>query len=143
MCRHTLDMSWNPGRVMGLIGVTALVLAGAFYVHLAFLSEHCFYFEGANTVVPAEASLQGKFCGEPGDRVSMVLGVFEAAAVFSLIWMVMSWQRSRDWVGKGVALLVVPAMMGVAWGVLVLPPDTCSEETAASMPTSACATEAK
>lgn len=128
---------------MGLIGVTALVLAGAFYVHLAFLSEHCFYFAGADTQVPAQASLQGKFCGEPGDTVNMVLGVFEAAAVFSLIWMVMSWQRARDWVGKGVALLVVPAVMGIAWGVLVLPPDTCSAETAARTSMAACATEAR
>ena len=136
-------MSRNPGTIMVLIGVTALMLAGAFYVHLLFLTEHCFYFGGANSTVPAQESVQGKFCGEPGSEANMVLFGFESAAIVALILLVTMWQKARDWVGKGVALLVVPAVMGIAWGVLALPPDTCSAETAARSPVAACATAAR
>jgi hypothetical protein len=131
-------MRRNFAGTLGLVVLTALFLAGAFFVHLWFLAEHCY--AGGPGRMPALASVQGRFCGDADSPVSLVLLGFGAAAVISVIGLVGVRRGARNWVGKVGAWLVPIPVMGLAWAVLTLPPDECSESAEATEGTAACAT---
>jgi hypothetical protein len=131
-------MRRNFAGTVGLVVLTALFLVGAFFVHLWFLAENCYAGEPGR--MPALASVQGKFCGDADSPISLVLLGFEAAAVVAVIGLVSVRRGARDWVGKVGAWLVPPAVMAMAWALLTLPPDECSESAEATEGSSACAT---
>jgi hypothetical protein len=131
-------MRRNFAGTLGLVVLTALFLAAAFFVHLWFLAENCY--DGGPGRMPALASVQGKFCGGADSPVSLVLLGFEAAAVIGVIGLVSMRRQARDWVGKVSAWLVPPAVLAIAWALLTLPPDECSEAAEATSGTHACAT---
>ncbi|HET7193468.1 MAG TPA: hypothetical protein VFI99_00640 [Nocardioides sp.] len=124
------------GKV-GLAVLTGLFLAGGFVLHLFFLVQNCY--DGDDpSVMPAFASVQGKFCGDGQSPISLVLLGFEAAAVVAVISLVLVRQEARDWVGKLGAWLVPIPVMALAWALLTLPPDDCSASAEATHARSAC-----
>ena len=126
------------GKV-GLVVLTGLFLAGGFALHMVFMVENCY--AGDNVAaMPAFASVQGKICGDGRTPISLVLLGFEAAAVVAVISLVLVRQEARDWVGKLGAWLVPIPVMALAWVLLTLPPDDCSEAAAATEAPSACVT---
>jgi len=125
------------GKV-GLVVLTALFLVGGFLLHMWFLVENCY--AGKPGDMPAFASIQGQFCGDPQTPVSLVLMGFEAAAVVAVISLVLVRRDARDWVGKLGAYLVPIPVMALAWALLTLPPDECSAAAEATHSPSACAT---
>ena len=127
---------------LGLVVLTALFLAGGYALHLLFLSAHCYPAEGA-AQAPAIASVQGRFCGDPSSPVSLVLLGFEAAAVIALIGLVLVRRDARDWLGKLGAWLVPVPVMALAWALLTLPPDDCSEAAEATNSPAACTSQAR
>jgi hypothetical protein len=126
------------GKV-GLAVLTGLFLVGGFMLHVWFLVENC-YAGDDRGAMPAFASMQGRFCGDAGSPVSLVLLGFEAAAVVAVSSLVLVRQQARDWVGKlGAYLLPIP-VMALAWALLTLPPDDCTAAATATNSPSACAT---
>jgi cyanate permease len=132
-------MRRNFAGTVGLVVLTALFLVGGFFLHLWFLTEHC-YGNTAPGRVPAPASVQGQFCGEAGSPVSLVLLGFEAAAVIGVIGLVRIRREARDWMGKLGAWLVPIPVMALAWALLTLPSDQCSDSAQATQGSAACAT---
>jgi len=126
------------GKV-GLVVLTGLFLAGGFLLHLWFLAENC-YGSSVAGPVPAHASVQGKFCGDPDSPISLVLLGFEAAAVVAVIGLVLVRRDARDWVGKLGAWLIPIPVMALAWALLTLPPNDCSKSAEATEGSAACAT---
>ncbi len=124
---------------LGLVVLTGLFLVGGYFLHLWFLVENC-YASQEPGAVPAVASMQGKFCGDVTSPISLVLLGFEAAAFVAVISLVLVRQQARDWVGKLGAWLVPIPVMGLAWALLTLPPDNCSDSAEATEASSACAT---
>ncbi len=131
-------MRRNVAGTVGLVVLAALFLVGAFFVHLWFLVENCYAGEPGR--MPALASVQGKFCGDADSPISLVLLGFEAAAVVALIGLVSVRREARNWVGKVGAWLVPIPIMALAWALLTLPPDECSESAEATEGSRACAT---
>ena len=125
------------GKV-GLVVLTVLFLVGGFFLHMWFLVENCY--AGKPGDMPAFASIQGQFCGDPQTPVSLVLMGFEAAAVVAVISLVLVRRDARDWVGKLGAYLVPIPVMALAWALLTLPPDECSASAEATHSPSACST---
>jgi hypothetical protein len=132
-------MKRNFAGTVGLVVLTALFLVGAFFLHLWFLVENC-YGSTEPGRVPAPASVQGKFCGDADSPISLVLLGFEAAAVMAVVGLVGVRRGARDWVGKLGAWLVPIPVMGLAWALLTLPPDTCSDSAEAIEASASCAT---
>jgi hypothetical protein len=132
-------MERNLAGKVGLVVLTGLFLVGGFFLHLWFLVENC-YASPEPGAVPAVASMQGKFCGDSQSPISLVLLGFEAAAAVAVIGLVLVRQQARNWVGKLGAWLVPIPVMALAWALLTLPPDQCSESAEAVEGTSACAT---
>ena len=126
------------GKV-GLVVLTGLFLVGGFFLHLWFLAENC-YGSSVPGPVPAPASIQGQFCGDASSPISLVLLGFEAAALIAVSSLVILRQGARNWVGKLGAWLVPIPVMGLAWAVLTLPPDDCSDSAAATESAASCAT---
>jgi hypothetical protein len=127
---------------LGLAVLTALFLAGGYGLHLWFLAENCF--AGSDPrAVPAVASVQGQFCGDPSSPISLVLLGFEAAAVIAVIGLVAVRRDARDWLGKLGAWLVPLPVMALAWALLTLPSDDCSESAAATNSPAACVSHAR
>jgi hypothetical protein len=131
-------MERNLVGKVGLVVLTGLFLVGAFFLHLWFLVENCY--AGDSGPAPALASVQGKFCGDADSPISLVLLGFEAAAVVAVSSLVLVRQQARDWVGKLGAWLVPIPVMGLAWALLTLPPDSCSDSAEATESPSACVT---
>jgi hypothetical protein len=123
---------------LGLVVLTALFLVGAFFLHVWFLVENCYAGEPGN--MPAFASPQGKFCGDGESPVTLVLLGFEAAAIVAVSSLVLVRQGARDWVGKLGAWLMPIPVMALAWALLTLPPDACSDSAVANESPSDCAT---
>lgn len=132
-------MRRNFAGTVGLVVLTALFLAGGYFLHLWFLAENC-YGSATPGPVPAHASIQGKFCGDPASPISLVLLGFEAASVVAVIGLVLLRRDARDWMGKLGAWLVPVPVMALAWALLMLPPDDCSESAEATQGSRACAT---
>jgi hypothetical protein len=132
-------MKRNYAGTAGLVVLTAVFLVGGFLLHLWFLTENC-YARTAPGRVPALASIQGQFCGDADSPVSLVLLGFEAAAVVAVIGLVLVKRGARDWVGKLGAWLVPIPVMALAWALLTLPPDQCSDSAEATQGSVACAT---
>jgi hypothetical protein len=135
-------MDRSFGSRIGLVVLTAAAMVGAYYVHLLFLIDNCYAGEsGDGRQVPARASLQGQFCGDPdGVPFNLVLLGFVCAAIAAVILFVVAWRSSKSWVGK-VASITVPAIvMGFAWGAMTLPPDSCSDSEVRRNSTASCAT---
>lgn len=125
------------GKV-GLVVLTGLFLVGGYFMYLWFLVENCYAGEPGS--MPALASVQGKFCGDPDSPISLVLLGFEAGAVVAVSSLVIVRQGARDWVGKlGAWLLPIP-VMALTWAVLTLPPDDCSASATATESPAACST---
>ncbi len=131
-------MRSNFAGKVGLVVLTGLFLAGGFFLHLLFLVENCY--AGGPGRMPALASVQGKFCGDASSPISLVLLGFEAAAVVAVIGLVSVRRGARNWVGKLGAWLVPIPVMALAWALLTLPPDECSESAEATEGSRACAT---
>jgi hypothetical protein len=130
-------MERNLVGKLGLVVLTGLFLAGGFALHVVFLVQNC-YAGDDPAAMPAFASVQGKICGDGQTPVSLALMGFEAAAVVAVISLVLVRQGARDWVGKLGAWLVPIPIMALAWALLTLPPDDCSESAVATEAPSAC-----
>lgn len=132
-------MAVNLGGTVGLAGLTGLGLTGGYFLHRWFLVEHC-YGSDVPGPVPAPASLQGRVCGASDAPMTIVLLAFLGAAAIAVVVLVGQWRKARDWVGKVGALLMPVAVMALAWGVLTLPPDDCTDDQRRQEGSSRCAT---
>jgi hypothetical protein len=131
-------MDRSIGSRIALVALTAATMVGAYYLHFVFLVQNCYL--GDAGPVPALASMQGKFCGDPDSPLSFVLFGFEAGAVLALILFVSAYRGARSWMGKIAAFLVPVLVIGFTWGMLALPRDTCSQSAKKSEPAYRCAT---
>ena len=132
-------MDRSFGSRVALVVLTASAIVGAYYLHFFFLVENCYLGEDGSAV-PALASTQGQFCGEPESPLNFVLFGFFSGAVLATILFVLSWRSARSWVGKLAAFIVPALVMGFTWGILALPSDTCSESEKQNEPSWRCAT---
>jgi hypothetical protein len=134
-------MDRSIGSRIALVVLTAATMVGAYYLHFFFLVQNCYL--GDAGPVPALASMQGKFCGDPDSPLNFILFGFEAGAVVALILFVSAYRGARSWVGKLGSFLVPVLVMAATWGILALPSDTCSQSAKETEPTYRCATYQK
>jgi hypothetical protein len=131
-------MDRSIGSRIALVVLTAATMVGAYYLHFFFLVQNCYL--GDAGPVPALASTQGRFCGDPDSPLNFVLLGFEAGAVVALILFVSSYRSAKSWMGKVASFMVPVLVMGFTWGLLALPRDTCSQAAKKSEPAYRCAT---
>ena len=132
-------MDRSIGSRIALVVLTAATIVGAYYLHFFFLVQNCYL--GDDGPVPALASTQGRFCGDPDSPLNFILLGFEAGAVLALILFVSAYRSARAGWARWASFMVPVLVMGFTWGLLALPatparrpPRSRSRRTAARPP---------